>query len=459
MFLLTKLPVTVTQVLFDIDTTNTEFLTGSRALITNNKEFIKDEVRAWIADNVANATAGSIWQGYTYNAAQTERDIGYNLDALVKDLRYGGNEYVRSTASTYWVGPTPQIDGTREQEIAAKNFMRDLVNNYILPKTVYATKQTGTPETTQYFLGATSELGAQDRVTDLVKILTDVITGGLSVLPSEEKVTVWSDTDTLQIFVDQGDLKVRPYDFGTDAIERHRVANSLSMLDADFEYGLQPTKWQAIGTMRGYPSTYEVPGTDTGVTSVTTDASSGSSGVGQSLITVTTTAPHGFEEGNPITIRGLAGEVAGNGRAEGTFIINSVVDNTTFTYYAKAKVGISAGTSLVTFYTILRQAAFYTGASIQGDTPTFEVTTQGSSGSFTMPLAAATGADRITFTGAVPALGAPLVAVPGGIPLGSQVTGVTGTGSIIDNRNIKINYIVLIISLIILMVIFTLLYF
>ena len=423
---------TITQVLFDTDTTNTEFLTGSRALILNNKEFIKDEVRAWIVDNVTNATAGSIWDGYTYNSPKCERDTGYNIDAMLKDLRYGGNEYVRDTASKYWVGPTPQIDGTREQEIAAKNFMRDLINNYILPKTVYPTKQTGTPETTQYFLGAASELGAQDRVTELAKILTDVITGGLSVLPSEEKVTVWSDTDTLQIFVDQGDLKVRPYDFGTDAIERHRVANALSMLDADFEYGLQPTKWQAIGTMRGYPSTYEVPGTDTGVAGVTTDASSGSSGVGQSLITVTTTAPHGFEEGNPITIRGLAGEVAGNGRAEGTFIINSVVDNTTFTYYAKAKVGISAGTSLVTFYTILRQAAFYTGASIQGDTPTFEVTTQGSSGSFTMPLAAATGADRITFTGAVPALGAPLVAVPGGIPLGSQVTGVTGTGSIID---------------------------
>jgi hypothetical protein len=42
-------------------------------------------------------------------------------------------------------------------------------------------------------------------------------------------------------------LRVRPYDFGTDAIERMRVAQPQAMLDADFEYGLQPTKWQAIG--------------------------------------------------------------------------------------------------------------------------------------------------------------------------------------------------------------------
>ena len=44
-----------------------------------------------------------------------------------------------------------------------------------------------------------------------------------------------------------------PFDFGTDAIERMRIAPPLSMLDADFEYGLQPTKWSAIGMMRGYP--------------------------------------------------------------------------------------------------------------------------------------------------------------------------------------------------------------
>jgi len=41
-----------------------------------------------------------------------------------------------------------------------------------------------------------------------------------------------------------------------------------SMLDADFEYGLQPTKWQAIAVARGYPSIYEIPGTDQDVTSI-----------------------------------------------------------------------------------------------------------------------------------------------------------------------------------------------
>ena len=423
---------TITQVLFDTDTTNEEYLTNCRALLAKNKEFIKDEVRAWIADQVANATAGSIWEGYTYNGPKCERDSGYNIDAIIADMQYGGNAHTVDTAKAYWKGPTPQIDGTREQEIAAKNFMRDLINNYILTKAVYPTKQTGTPETTQYFLGGVCELGASARVTELVTIITTVIEKGLAFLPVKDKPIVWNETDTLQIFVDQGDLKVRPYDFGTDAIERQRVANAVSMLDADFEYGLQPTKWQAIGTMRGYPSTYEVPGTDKDVAQVTTDASTGSEGVGQSLITVTTVGPHGFELGKPITIRGLDGSVQGNGRAEGTFIINTIPTTNTFTYYAKAKVGSSAGTTLQTFYTILRGADFYTGADIQGDTSDFVVTSQGSSGSFTLALGSDTGEDRLAVQGNQPPIGAPLQSATGGIPLGSQVTGNVGDGSTID---------------------------
>ena len=102
------------------------------------------------------------------------------------------------------------------------------------------------------------------------------------------------------------------------------------MLDADFEYGLQPTKWSAIGTLRGYPSIYEIPGTNTDVQTVVTDASAGTSGVGQSLITVTSVSPHGFQEGEPITIKALENSIAGAARAEGSFVIVEI--NNTYIY-------------------------------------------------------------------------------------------------------------------------------
>jgi hypothetical protein len=238
-------------------------------------------------------------------------------------------------------------------------------------------------------------------------------------------------TDGLQIFVEDKELRVRPYDFGTDAIERHRVAFPLSMLDADFEYGLQPTKWQAIGTLRGYPSIYEVPGTDTEVISVVTDASTGTGGIGQSLITVTTQGNHGFDPGTPITIKALENSITGAARAEGSFIITTVPQDNQFTFYAKAKVGTSAGQVLSTNYTQLRKGGFYTGANISQN-PDFTVASNGSSGSFILPLSAYSNDTRLPFTGTVPELGAPLVYNPTGlldvIPVGSQVTGVVGTG-------------------------------
>lgn len=86
-------------------------------------------------------------------------------------------------------------------------------------------------------------------------------------------------TDQIQIFVEVEEQKMRPYDFGTDAIERMRMATPQSMLDADFEYGIQPTKWQSLDLLRGYPSIYEVPGSDIALSSVTTDASQGSNSI------------------------------------------------------------------------------------------------------------------------------------------------------------------------------------
>lgn len=78
----------------------------------------------------------------------------------------------------------------------------------------------------------------------------------------------------------------RPYDFGTDAIERQRVSLGQSIIDADFEYGLQGTKWQSYQEVLKTPGFFENPGTDIAVTSVISDGASP-----QSLISVVTNPP------------------------------------------------------------------------------------------------------------------------------------------------------------------------
>ncbi len=236
-------------------------------------------------------------------------------------------------------------------------------------------------------------------------------------------------TDNIQVFVEGKETAVRLNPIATDAMERMKVGLPQSMLDADFEYGLQPTKWQVISMMRNYPSIYEIPGTDQAVLTVTTDASASTAGVGASLITVTTSGPHGYTVGTPFTIKALANTISGFSRAEGSFLVFSVPSNTTFTYYAKSKVGTSNGQVLATTYTQLRKGSFYTGASV--GQPTFSVASNGSAGTISTSLTVPIGADYVGFTGTVPPVGAPLSGT--GINPGTQVTGVVGTGTSVNS--------------------------
>jgi hypothetical protein len=170
--------------------------------------------------------------------------------------------------------------------------------------------------------------------------------------------------DKLQIFVEdiEKHTQIKPWDFGTDAIERMRVSNPESLIDADFEYGLQPTKWAGYGTVRGYPSVYELPGIDLTVTAITTDFTTTSAT--NSLITVTTSAAHGIAGGAAVNISGLNSGTTGFSRADGSFIVNTVPTGTTLTYFARGVVGTASGQSLLTDATLLKRGALYTGSAI-----------------------------------------------------------------------------------------------
>ena len=85
---------------------------------------------------------------------------------------------------------------------------------------------------------------------------------GVTTLTLKFDTSAHSTGDLLQIFVETGEMRIRTHDFGIDAVERQRVAQPESLIDADFEYGLQQTKWASWTTVFNYPTTYEVPGTD-----------------------------------------------------------------------------------------------------------------------------------------------------------------------------------------------------
>jgi len=67
---------------------------------------------------------------------------------------------------------------------------------------------------------------------------------GITTITLDYNTSSMSSGDELLIYVETAEFTIRPYDFGVDAVERMRVSNPEALLDADFEYGLQNTKWQ-----------------------------------------------------------------------------------------------------------------------------------------------------------------------------------------------------------------------
>ena len=139
-------------------------------------------------------------------------------------------------------------------------------------------------------------------------VTTVTLSKDTSTMLSSHKIAVYTDAPR-QV----GNI-IRPYAFGVDAVERMRVAQPQSLIDADFEYGLQTTKWQNYANIRGIPGIFEKPGLDLFLDDVV------SNGASPSEITVTTTAPHELNVNDPIFIYGLV-NTSDYARAEGSFVI------------------------------------------------------------------------------------------------------------------------------------------
>jgi hypothetical protein len=124
----------------------------------------------------------------------------------------------------------------------------------------------------------------------------------------------------------QGPQITRPFDFGTDAIEKQRVSQGQSLIDADFEYGLQATKWQTYSDIRKTPSFFEIPGTDFLFLPTSNVFSDGGS---PSLITVSNVYTQSGVPliNTPISIQGLNDNTGDFDKAQGFFVLTAVNNN------------------------------------------------------------------------------------------------------------------------------------
>ena len=170
----------------------------------------------------------------------------------------------------------------------------------------------------------------------------------------------------------QGLTQVRPYDFGTDAIERQRVSLGQSLIDADFEYGLQATKWQTYQELRRFPSFFEIPGTDIPLSNIQSDGSTPST----MTIYMANTSPL---IGSVISVQGLSNAEKNADRAEGFFLVTSNNTTTnTCTYISKGLVTTATSANVQTASTVFRRGGVFNGGQLK--LPVLTVTADGGSG-------------------------------------------------------------------------------
>ncbi len=138
-----------------------------------------------------------------------------------------------------------------------------------------------------------------------------------------------------------------------DPVTKLRVSQPENLIDTDFEYGLQPTKWETVELINNTPSFFSKSGDTTipNITAVTTN-------LGTREITVTTSIDHGIAVGIPIQVTGTKSVTA-----DGSYIVNSIPNTTTFTYLCKANQPATA--SIEDLYTSIITGEFFQGSQLR----------------------------------------------------------------------------------------------
>ena len=163
--------------------------------------------------------------------------------------------------------------------------------------------------------------------------------------------SAYSSTDKLLIITDSEPAPLVSFrDFLIDPVGKLRVSTPQSLIDTDFEYGPQPTKWQTLAFINGMFSSYG-RNTDTALAANVSTIQ----GNGTAIVSVTTDAAHGLAEGQPIQVVGTQDE-----QANGQFLVSNT-GATSFRYVGTGTV--SAGSILQNGVAVV-PGAFFTGAAI-----------------------------------------------------------------------------------------------
>ena len=160
--------------------------------------------------------------------------------------------------------------------------------------------------------------------------------------------TGMSSTDKLQITVDEISESFVPEEPFIDPVGKFRVSTPQALIDTDFEYGLQPTKWESLVLLNNRPSFFINPQNPLTITNVLANT-------GNNQIVVVTATPPAV--GTPVLIQDTL-FAGGNG----PFLVTSNVASTSFTYNARYAAN-TTGSIYNSALTSVANGAFYSNSA------------------------------------------------------------------------------------------------
>jgi hypothetical protein len=175
-------------------TGSTSTYNNARAQIAANTAFIKAEITAWIAVQVAGNIA-PFTTSFTYDAAACARDVEYILDAIRYDITYGGNTQTRIAADAYYsYGEATFGSGQKAPTLAAFARLKTVVGQVV---TEAAVSVSAGNVLTQDVSGTPGNASADNFAEERVQQIIDTITAD-GVLPAlVAPATSWVSAELL----------------------------------------------------------------------------------------------------------------------------------------------------------------------------------------------------------------------------------------------------------------------
>lgn len=177
--------------------------------------------------------------------------------------------------------------------------------------------------------------------------------------------TSMSNTDKLSIIVDEVTELMYPAEVVMDPVQKLRVSTPQALIDTDFEYSTQPTKWETITLMNNRPSAFydasqpltSLPTTPTFIGASGAYTVTNITGAGTRLVTVALNNTTGITTSTPVFIQDTI-----DPNANGWVLPITVTANTSFTYWAAQNIASQSIYDITKTYIYI--GSFFTGAGI-----------------------------------------------------------------------------------------------